>query len=137
MGDIYRIRELGYLQKKMDMIVARQNAAASNISNASTPGYKAVEVNFEKRLAEAMGKGLGMKETHPSHMPTSGKSVYGVKPTFEEKLDGARADGNTVDLEKEFSETAVNTMEYRTLIAALNMHMKNIISSFEEPTTGQ
>jgi flagellar basal body rod protein FlgB len=36
---MYKIKEIGYLQKAMDMRLARQNAIHSNVANISTPGY--------------------------------------------------------------------------------------------------
>ena len=132
MGDIYKIKEFGYLQKNLDMLAARQNATSANIANAETPGYKAVRLEFEKQLEAAIGKNVGIKETHPGHLPTGMRGVYGIKPRFTQKLDGARPDGNTVDLEKEFSTSAADVARYELSVAALNKHLKNVLSSLEE-----
>lgn len=137
MGDIYRIRQIGYLQKAMDIAVARQNAVAANIANASTPGYKALKVNFKDKLKAAMGEGVRMDATNPRHLPNGMAGVYGVEPSFVKKHDGARLDGSTVNLEEEFSESAGAAMEYQLYIAALEKHMKNLLSSFGEQAGGR
>jgi len=130
MGDIFKIREIGYLQKGLDMILTRQNAVSANIANSSTPGYKAIHVDFESKLKDAI-KNTGMTETNPRHLPNKAQGIYGVQPSVTTKLNGARPDGNTVNLEEEFSQSAVNGVDYQLYISALNSHMKNIMSSFE------
>ncbi|MGK7346425.1 MAG: flagellar basal body rod protein FlgB [Candidatus Nitrospinota bacterium M3_3B_026] len=137
MGDIYKIRHIGYLQKALDMTVARQNAVAANIANASTPGYKALRVKFEDKLKAAIGDGAPMAETNPKHLPNGMAGVYGVEPSVAKKLGGARLDGATVNLEEEFSKSTVNGMEYQLYIAALEKHMKNLLSSFEDSVGGR
>lgn len=132
MGDIYKIREFGYIQKAMDMLVARQNAVSSNIANISTPGYKAKRVNFENRMEAAMGRGIAMKETNPKHLPNGMKGIYGVKPAYSVRLSGARQDGNTVDLDKEFVTSSENSTKYNALVTVWKKHMRNIMSPLSQ-----
>ncbi|MBI5815794.1 MAG: flagellar basal body rod protein FlgB [Nitrospinae bacterium] len=131
MGDIFRIREFGYLQKGMDMLSTRQNATAANIANAETPGYKAVNVNFENNLAAAMGKGFTMTETNPRHMPTAGKGIYGVKPEMNQTIEGGRMDGNTVNVDHEVNDMLATRIGYQTMITAFNKKSGEIITAIE------
>jgi flagellar basal-body rod protein FlgB len=128
MGDIYRIRELGYLQKGLDMLSTRQAATASNIANSETPGYKAVQVSFEDKLAAAIGKGFAMTETNPRHMPLQNKGIYGVTPDISTVTEGARIDGNTVDIDKELTNMSSTQFGYDTLAVATNKKLGFLIN---------
>lgn len=131
MSDIYKIREISLLEKGMNMRIARQVAITANVANAGTPGYKAVEVNFEDQLQSAVGQKFGMKETHPMHLPNKMKGAGGVKPDYTLSLDRTKLDGNNVNLDKEFMKSASNTISYNTLIAVTSQHLKTLFSVFQ------
>ena len=128
MGDIYKIRELGYLQKGLDMLSTRHAATASNIANAETPGYKAVQVSFEDKLSAAIGKGFAMTETNSRHMPLQNKGVYGVAPDISTVTEGARIDGNTVDIDRELTNMSSTQLGYDTLTLATNNKIGSLIN---------
>ena len=128
MGDIFRIREFGYLQKGMDMLSVRQTAIASNIANSETPGYKSAQVSFEDKLASAMGKGFAMAETNPRHMPLKNKGVYGLTPDVTAVKEGARLDGNTVDVDRELTSLSATQFAYDTLGVATNKKIGSLIN---------
>jgi len=129
MSDI-RIREIGLLEQGLNMRLARQTAIMANVANASTPGYKAVEVKFKDRLQSAVGQKLGVSETNPGHLPNKMRGVAGVGPDYKLSLDSARIDGNNVNLDKEFTKSAANTIEYDTLLAVTSKHLKTLFSVF-------
>ncbi|VAX15846.1 hypothetical protein MNBD_NITROSPINAE04-776 [hydrothermal vent metagenome] len=131
MADIYKIREIGLLEQGLNMRLARQTAIMANVANVSTPGYKAVEVEFKNRLQSATGQRLGMAETNPGHLPNKMRGVAGVSPDYKVSIDRTRLDDNNVDLDKEFSKSAANTIEYSTLIAVTAKHLKTLFSVFE------
>ena len=81
------------LRRQMTMSVAKQVAAAGNLANASTPGFKAVEPSF----ADALEGQLGLSASQPGHIGSpSGR-------TEMREVEGAiaRRDGNTVELDRE------------------------------------
>ncbi len=81
------------LRRQMTMAVARQVAAAGNLANVDTPGYKAVEPTF----AQALDTQLEMTGTRPGHL--AGASAPGT--LSEVKGATARRDGNTVEVDRE------------------------------------
>ena len=78
----------------------RMGVLASNIANASTPGYKAKDVDFRSALAKAdRGVGSDLMYRVPS------------QPTL---------DGNTVELSTEQTAFAENAVQYQTTLSFLN-----------------
>lgn len=78
----------------------RMGLLASNIANASTPGYKARDIDFAEALKSAeRGGGLQAKYRLPLQMSM---------------------DGNTVELATEQTAFAENAIAYQTTLAFLN-----------------
>lgn len=101
----------------------RHNVISSNIANAETPGYAAKKLDFEDALARALdidGKGA-MTVSHPEHQAIGGQRVSRISPDIYENPEGAtNNDRNTVDLEKEMSALAENTIMQRAAIQLIN-----------------
>ena len=99
-----------------DMIRAttvRQRILASNLANVETPGYEAQEVTFDKVLAEARGQAAGA----PAELPE-------VQPVVRPDPDVAiRRDGNTVDLDRQMTKLAENTLWHNGLVQILVTRM--------------
>ncbi len=85
----------------------RMGMLASNIANASTPGYKAKDVDFRAALASA---------------ETPGGSVDGAveNATLYRVPLQPSADGNTVELATEQTAFAENAVAYQTTLSFLN-----------------
>ena len=99
----------------------RQNVTTANIANADTPGYHAKKVDFEAALAQALDmEGTnGLTTSHGDHFAVGGKQP--VEPGIYENPDVAvNNDGNTVDLEKEMSALAENTILYKAALQLIN-----------------
>ena len=47
---------ISFAQTIFDLRGQRESLIASNIANANTPGYKAVDINFQKAFAHAMAE---------------------------------------------------------------------------------
>jgi flagellar basal-body rod protein FlgB len=89
----------------------RMGVLASNIANASTPGYKARDIDFRAALASA--------ETGGTDSAIDGATLYRVplQPS---------ADGNTVELATEQTAFAENAVAYQTTLAFLNGRISTI-----------
>ncbi|MDR3640742.1 MAG: flagellar basal body rod protein FlgB [Humidesulfovibrio sp.] len=108
---------LNVVAKVLDLRLQRQNVVMANIANISTPNYKARSLAFEDELQDAMnqdGKGQ-MARTDPRHLPTTfdvdgfqGKGATEFKPRMIYGND-------SVDLDKEMSTMAKNTLMYNAL----------------------
>jgi flagellar basal-body rod protein FlgB len=84
----------------------RQNAIADNIANVDTPGYQRKDVDFHGALCSAMAAGA----------PLQGMSFT---PQVDASAAPVRADGNTVDIDRESAAEASNGLEYEALSQVL------------------
>ena len=80
-------------RKLLDGVALRQEAIASNIANAETPGYRRLELapNFAEQLKASMATGeLAQGTNVPSPTLTPDTHTRSLRP-----------DGNNVEIEKE------------------------------------
>lgn len=101
----------------------RQNVTTANIANAETPGYVAKKVDFEDALARAVDlEGVGaLSGAHPEHYATGRGSLSRLRADVYDNPDvNKNVDGNTVDLEREMSTLAENSIMYKAAIQLIN-----------------
>jgi len=91
----------------------RHEAIASNIANADTPGYRAVDVTFGRALERA---GLALRTTDPRHR---GGSAAPARDRVVLSGGEPRRDGNDVNVDREMAQLARNQIEYQFLSRAL------------------
>lgn len=98
------------LQKSMDLTWKRNEAVASNISNAETPGYRAVDLTFAGELDRAFGKGSDeLKRTNTKHLDLGSEGEAHLVPTF---AGPTKNDGNNVDIDIEMGRLEHNRAAY-------------------------
>lgn len=85
----------------------RMGVLASNIANASTPGFKARDIDFQQALSSATGAG-GLTD---AGLASATKYRVPLQPSL---------DGNTVDLSTEQTAFAENAVQYQTTLSFLN-----------------
>jgi len=95
MNEISDSAILAALRRQMTVAAAKQVAAAGNLANVDTPGYRAKEVTFEETLGRSVGT---LAATRPGHL-TAGLENNGV--ALQESAGPARRDGNTVQIDRE------------------------------------
>ena len=111
------------LSTSLNMRLLRHNLISSNVANAETPGYHAKKLDFEEALARALDiDGLrGMSTSNEAHFSVGGHGSNKVTPEIYENPDGTlNNDGNSVDLEKEMSALAENTILYKAALQLIN-----------------
>lgn len=101
----------------------RQQLLASNIANADTPNYKAVDIDFAKVLRQAQGVGMGgvaVSRTHAGHLgAASAPPAANVKPMYR-TAGQPSIDGNTVDTNIEQAQFSENALNYMATLQILN-----------------
>ena len=114
MNEINDAELIESLRRQMTKSVARQVAAAGNLANLDTPGYKAMEPSF----ADALDGQLAMMAAGK----TSAKAAVEEAPRMREIENAtARRDGNTVEMDRELltlSRAAGDFSAAQTALAA-------------------
>jgi flagellar basal-body rod protein FlgB len=82
----------------------RMGVLASNIANASTPGFKAKDIDFKSALASMEQDGNGSLDAATKYRVPLQTSM----------------DGNTVELNEEQTAFAENAVQYQTTLSFLN-----------------
>lgn len=90
----------------------RLNMLASNIANASTPGYKAKDLDFDRAMQQAHNGG-SIDDAMTDHT--------GFRVPLQPSLDG-----NTVELSVEQTLFAENAVQYRTTLSFLQGQVSSI-----------
>ena len=105
-------------RKLLDGAVLRQEAIASNIANAETPGYRRLDVSgdFASELRARLGQ------------PGAVGSFADIQPKLVEDLNArsVRPDGNSVEIERELLEMNRNTVEYDFLADVVSRNIKQL-----------
>lgn len=94
---------------------------ANNIANASTPGYKARDIDFAAALQQASQKNTasnGLRKTHARHL--GGIESHGLAEVMYRQAMQASLDGNTVDEQTENAAFARHMVEYQASFQFLN-----------------
>ncbi|MCK5127143.1 MAG: flagellar basal body rod protein FlgB [candidate division Zixibacteria bacterium] len=99
------------LEKYLDLAAYRHKLISGNVSNVSTPGYTAKDIDFNKEINNALGNGpvLAMKTTSTGHLGNSGPErqikVIETRAQSEDDLNG-------VDIDKEVTNMSINQMRF-------------------------
>lgn len=101
----------------------RQELISSNIANADTPNYKAVDFEFADALQAAAGGRDG----------TRAGSRAGIDPPslLYREPSQLSLDGNSVEIESEQAKFADNTIRYEAAMRILNGKLKTLLSAVQ------
>ena len=125
MGDNLFDKTTQALGASLNYRLLRHNVTSSNIANAETPGYKAKVVEFEDALARAvdLDGAAAATTSHPDHVPVS-PMIGRERVTVEDNPDAdVNNDKNTVDLDKEMTTLAENSVLYKAALTLINKKM--------------
>jgi flagellar basal-body rod protein FlgB len=107
------------LRREMTRAVARQVAAAGNLANVETPGYRAREPEFGAALDRQLSPAIELAATRPGHLAGPGPDP--LVGTREVEGLTARRDGNNVQLDRELfmmTQAAGDFAKAQTALAA-------------------
>ncbi len=103
-------RTLNGLQRQLDLTWHRNQALTSNIANAETPQYRAVDVNFGNELARAFDRQASpMAKTNGQHLDLSAEQG---SFTVADNSGLTKPDGNNVDIDLQMGRLASNSSAY-------------------------
>ena len=125
---------LALTSKVLDMRLMRQNVVMSNLANVDTPNYKALRLDFEDNLQKALNLDVQgkMAKTDAHHVPsTFDAQTFG--PSMEKEMPYRIIHGeDNVDMDKEMTVMAKNTMMYNALTTVLKHNFTGLQSVIQE-----
>ena len=110
---------LSFARADLTLREQRQSLIASNIANANTPGYHAIDIDFEKSLSAALKTGEA----------TLGDVQY--KTGFPSNLDG-----NDVSMTAEKLESLQNVNAMKSEVTYLHQATKDLITALRPNPSG-
>lgn len=111
----------GALARALDAASLRQEAIASNLANANTPGYHRKDVAFSLDPDAKAGRATVMTRHDARHFTGPRPDRAGVVPALVTDNTGAmRLDGNNIDPDAEAARLAETEVTYAALTQALS-----------------
>jgi flagellar basal-body rod protein FlgB len=103
----------------LDAAALRQEAIASNIANAETPGYRRLDVapDFAEQLKARSQSG---------ELARNGSNSLKPILTQDAHARSVRPDGNSVEIEKELLTMNKNAVEYQFLTEVVSGNIKQL-----------
>jgi flagellar basal-body rod protein FlgB len=104
------------LARYLDLASDEAKLTAANMANIDTPGYRAVGMDFEAEMREAMS------DVDRDRAPRQAR----VRP-----VDGlvSRPDGNDVSMDQEGLNMAQAQLEFKTGVALLRMEFQRVMDA--------
>jgi len=116
-----------FQQKMLGVRVYRQQLLASNIANADTPGYKAVDIDIDEaaKIVKGRSTSLPLATSTTGHLPANGQtSPFPLKYHVPYQ---AAADGNTVEMDIERQKFSENSLMYQFSLDRVSGHFKHLM----------
>lgn len=118
---------LGFHEHALRLRAQRQQLLATNIANADTPNYKALDFDFARAmqaaLADSAPAAQDLRRTHAGHQGAAASSMPQGEPRA---VTQASRDGNTVDLDVERSAFAENALRYEAGVTLLSSRIRGL-----------
>lgn len=128
--DISKIygENIDIFKKVLDLRSERHNIISSNVANIDTPNYKSVDISFEEQLRSAADSdsGRGLKKTHDNHLPGGVRDIENIKPEINIDNSPSGIDGNNVDIDKEVTKMAENTIMYNAVAQLIRQEFDDL-----------
>jgi flagellar basal-body rod protein FlgB len=109
---------LRQMERVLDVMSHRQRLVASNIANVDTPGFKTVDLDFDRALVRALEEAGEEKTTSPA-----GREVEGLP---------VRNDGNNVSLEREMLALREIRGKYRVATTVVRKRLSQLNAAIRE-----
>lgn len=105
------------LSKVLDASMFRHKLIADNIANNNTPGFKALDVNFESLLRAELGfKGELSNDNRVEEV------LKYVEPQIGLGEKASMTGGDDQSLDHQMAEMAKNTLKYESLLKAMSLN---------------
>lgn len=99
------------LGKYLDLAAYRHKLVSGNVANASTPGYRAKDIDFQQEFKKATGKTNHLEgvTTNAGHIPLG---AHQNRPPRVDQDKVQEGEMNSVDIDREVSNMTQNELLY-------------------------
>lgn len=104
------------ITRYLDLATSEAKLTAANVANIDTPGYRALGMDFESEMREAM-------KDVDNELP-----IKAVNVQLEDGLI-ARPDGNNVSMDREGLNLAEAQLKFKTGVALLREEYQRVLSA--------
>jgi flagellar basal-body rod protein FlgB len=104
------------ISRYLDLAAGEAKLTAANMANIDTPGYRAVGMDFEAEMQEAMA---GVDQGQPAR-PVHVRAVGGLI---------SRPDGNNVSMDREGLNLAEAQLKFKTGVALLREEYQRVMDA--------
>ncbi|MFK3709324.1 MULTISPECIES: flagellar basal body rod protein FlgB [Leclercia] len=124
---------LRFQQEALNLRAQRQEILAANIANADTPGFQARDIDFSSELKKVMERGraensgVALALTSARHIPAETVTTPSTDLLYRIP-DQPSLDGNTVDMDRERTQFADNSLKYQMGLTVLGGQIKGMMS---------
>ncbi|MEO3989052.1 flagellar basal body rod protein FlgB [Pseudocitrobacter cyperus] len=128
---------LRFQQEALNLRAERQEILAANIANADTPGYQARDIDFASEMKKVMERGragtqgVALALTSERHIPAQNLSSAATDLLYRIP-DQPALDGNTVDMDRERTQFADNSLQYQTGLTVLSGQIKGMMNVLQQ-----
>ncbi|MBI1911766.1 MAG: flagellar basal body rod protein FlgB [Deltaproteobacteria bacterium] len=124
---------MSLLGNALDLRASRQKLLASNIANQETPGYRAVDLNFENELKkrESGTADTVLVSTSPRHIPI-GNGIAGNPLIGDRATEIVSYDKNSVGIEGEMVRLSENSLNYNISAKMLKTKFNLLMTAIKE-----
>ena len=128
------------VQRSLDAAAVSHKVISNNLANVDTPGFKRSDVQFSDKLKRAMEarrnapQHLAAARTDSRHVEfEAGADIDSIQPeVVTDVTSSLRNDGNNVDIDREVSLLAQNTVWYQTLAQITQMQFSSLRTAISE-----
>ncbi|CAG1006210.1 Flagellar basal body rod protein FlgB [Anaerolineae bacterium] len=126
---------INLLGNSLDLRAHRHKLLSANIANQETPGYRAVDIDFEQEMRKAEGSipsGQPLQTTNAMHISAGGHGGQAVPEVVDRVTDLEGYDRNSVGIEAEMARLSENTIMYRTSAQLLKYKLNLLMTAIKE-----
>ena len=130
---IFSNQSFGVLEKTLNGLDLRNKAISNNLANVDTPNYKRQSVSFRNQLRSAMEETNDLTKTNDKHITIGIDNLNELQPEVSKnKSTSFRNDGNNVNIDKEMSKLAKNSLEYRAIVKQVSNQFNRLGSVIQK-----
>lgn len=114
------------LENLLNYSAEKNKVISKNIANISTEGYNREDIVFKKMLDE--NSNASLRTSNSKHLPLismNGKSEKGFDIVYDDSFEGTSG-VNNVNIEREMSELAENTLRFKFASKKVSDYYKSI-----------